>query len=65
MQAFCSKCGKAVAVFPVFPEAEFWAAINLGKPVEVMHVSDDGDHTWILDEQVRENLRKEKTKGMI
>jgi hypothetical protein len=52
-------------VLPVFPETEFWAAINLGKPVELMHVSDDGNHIWILNEQVREDLRKKKTKGMI
>jgi hypothetical protein len=65
MQASCPICGKTVMVFPVFPEAEFWGAINLGKPVEVMHVSDEGDHIWILPEQARENLSKQKSKGML
>jgi len=32
-------------------EDAFWSAINTNGDVEVMHVSDSGDHGWKLDRQ--------------
>jgi hypothetical protein len=64
-QAYCFKCEKTVTAFPVDEDEEFWSAVAENADVEVMHVSDNEDHRWRLNNQEKENLRKARREGGI
>jgi hypothetical protein len=64
-QAYCFKCEKTVAVWPILPESEFWTAVERNADVEVMHRANDGDHVWKLKGYEKDNLRKTRAKGII
>jgi hypothetical protein len=46
-------------------EDAFWSAIGIDGDVEVMHISDSGDHRWKLNRHEKENLRNARAKGSI
>jgi hypothetical protein len=64
-RAYCFKCEKTVSAFPVSKDEEFWSAVAENADVEVIHLTNDGDHRWKLNNQEKENLRKTRAKGLI
>ncbi len=64
IQSHCFACEKTV--HPVnLSEDAFWSAIDDDGDVEVMHVSENGDHRWRLNRHEKENLRNARAKGLI
>lgn len=64
-QAYCFKCEKSVTAYSILDEGEFWSAMGKDEEIEVMHVAEDGDHRWKLNEHERGKLRRDRAKGLI
>jgi hypothetical protein len=62
-QAYCYVCEKTVHAGTILSDEDLWQALESGADVEVMHVSDKGDHLWKLNREERANLLKNKTGG--
>jgi hypothetical protein len=63
MNAFCPVCRKNVMAMTMLKDDEVVTALQSKMDVGIMHTSrfpdgTSGDHTWSLDENGRENLRK-------
>jgi hypothetical protein len=56
-QAYCFKCEKSVTAFPILGGAELQEALSKYAEIEVMHLSDAGDHQWKLNKYEKEHLR--------
>ena len=64
-QAHCNICNKAVSVAPVLNRDDLVAALERGADVRVTHVAAQGDHTWSLSAQDKQNLSNTIAKGFI
>lgn len=65
IQAVCDKCNKTVEAKPLVSENEFWAALNKGDEIQVMHLDGDVHHTWKLTGQDKAKLRKARAAGAV
>jgi hypothetical protein len=55
-QAYCFRCEKSVTAFPVLGGAELQQALSIDAEIEVMHLSDAGDHQWKLNKLEKSHL---------
>jgi hypothetical protein len=62
MVAFCPACKRRLTVFPVLSEKEFWQAVDNDQEIEVMHLSENGDHRWKLTNRDKQNLLNAKSR---
>ena len=65
LQSYCIDCEKKVTAITVLDGAKLWRALHSDADIEVMHVSQNGDHRWKLKTFEKENLRKRKSEGAI
>ena len=63
-RAYCFKCEKSVTVFPILGEDELRLALFTDAEIEVMHLSDEGDHRWKLNRHQKEHLRNLVSKDL-
>jgi hypothetical protein len=63
--AFCPACKKRVTVLPILSEIEFWQALDNDQEIEVMHVSENGDHRWNVTNRDKRNLRNARARGSL
>jgi hypothetical protein len=61
--AYCFACERKVTAHTLLSADDVLAALNTGDDVEVMHVSDNGDHRWRLNWQEKGNLLQLLQKG--
>ncbi len=64
-RAYCPHCQAKVTAGTVLGRAELIAALDSRGEVNVMHVSNGGDHSWSLIKDEKENLRKAIVTGLI
>jgi hypothetical protein len=63
--AYCFECSKKVSVMTILSKEELWQALDGDADIEVMHISEKGDHLWKLNYCEKENLRKRKAEGSV
>lgn len=64
-QAYCPHCEKKVSTLTMLAGSELKAALDSSGEVKVMHVAKGGDHQWNLNNNEKENLRKQIASGFL
>lgn len=65
MMAFCPTRKRRLTVLHVLSENEFWQTVDNGQEIEVMHLSESGDHRWKLTERDKRNLLNARARGSL
>jgi len=64
-QAYCFECQKKVTAGTMLDGDVLWQSLNSGADIEVMHITEKGDHRWKLNHYEKENLRKKRADGTV
>jgi hypothetical protein len=62
-QAYCFACEKKVSAITILDKEGLWQALDHDADIEVMHISEKGDHRWKLNQYEKERLREIKAEG--
>jgi hypothetical protein len=65
MMALCPVCKRRLTVLPVLSEKKFWRALDNDEEIEVMHLSESGDHRWKLTDRDKQNVLNAKARGSL
>jgi hypothetical protein len=63
-QIYCPFCEKKVTAGPLLSGNKLQLALDLNADIEVMHISDNGDHRWNLVRNEKEILRNALAEGL-
>jgi hypothetical protein len=63
--AYCPYCEKTVAANTMLAGSQLKVALRADGKIQVMQVSDVGDHKWNLIPEEKENLQKGITDGTV
>jgi hypothetical protein len=63
--AYCPYCETKVGAVTLLGGDELKAALISDADIEVMHLSNNGDHQWKLIKQEKKNLRKTVSEGLL
>jgi hypothetical protein len=63
--AYCPHCEKTVTTNTMLAGSQLKAALKSDGKIQVIHVSDVGDHVWNLIAEEKENLQKRIIDGTV
>lgn len=56
LETYCFRCDKSVKARTILGFDQILASVHSDEDVEVMHISDHGDHRWKLSAAEKEHL---------